>query len=752
MHPIRQQHSYRLRKPNTDERLICLFALLAVLAFCAAVQPCDASSGDITVVPFTRAGKPTFSTQSGLQIQVDSIWSGNRGYRPVRVTASTLKPATADTQITINFRAGNWQNDHRGISVEQDFELSRDATNSTVIFSVPQYVDWNSTSWDVWVDGVKDEQLCSQRGFSSGTPGAVSVGVFETGRWSWSADPAFLLHSILGSNIDKQIFDSSSLPSRWIDYSPLDVLVSTTGSLEMLRVISPEKLAELLRWVRSGGNLWIMDIGTDFSVLPDLEKLLAPDFGGMVERKEKPLSDWHFLKPNENGRHRLNDLAKMTMQIPEEGSSPSIADSIQNFDPDLADDSDLWNQLFVVRVFGMGTVVACRDINIKGDSKSSPNLASPLSENEYGEGENEYGGFEGEEELGSRYKIVAHYRNASISQNLDWATRHGNDPAGGNPNFNNLLIPDVGAAPVFEFQLLISLFVIGIGPVNYWLLKRRNQLPLLLVTVPVAALVATLMLFTYGLLADGIGVRVRVRSMTTLDQRTGEVASWARLSYYAGIAPSEGLQMPVDTVIYPILPSHSENSTFGRRRINQQRSLEWNQQQQLTRGWLGSRTPTQYLAITARPTKKHLQFVAKPEQFSVSNHLGTQMLALVVQDQEGNVFVGNSLNAESSAELTPTTYAKAASVIRKLLAENLPQLPAGYVESKRSRRSRFSNDYGISMTDSLMELHFEAIVSPVATGWGNGTYLAITSTGIEVPLGVDEVSETCSFHIVRGTW
>ena len=49
------------------------------------------------------------------------------------------------------------------------------------------------------------------------------------------------------------------------------------------------------------------------------------------------------------------------------------------------------------------------------------------------------------------------FERSSITTNLDWDTRHGNDPAAGNPNFNRLLIPDVGAAPVFEFQLLISL-------------------------------------------------------------------------------------------------------------------------------------------------------------------------------------------------------------------------------------------------------------------------------------------------------
>ncbi len=683
---------------------LCALAAFAILLLGILVQQGNASNGDNVVVPLTRKG-PVFSQQSGLQIRVDSTWAGNRGYRPLTITASMAKPATADTLITIRFHAGNGRNDHWAISVEHDFELSQGATNSTTTFSVPQYVDWNTCGWEVWVDGVKEEELSPDlHPFNSGTTNTVAAGYFSPS--PTNVYPALLL--ALVRSIEPHSLDLSNLPERWTDYSPLDVFSTSASSLEVLRVSSPEKLAELLRWVRSGGNLWVLDVGQNFSELPELEMLLFPNLDEKAAARSKPLSNWHYLMRNENGRPRQSDLAALTMQIPVEAttfSSTFIMDSsIPNNVPNM-------RQSFVARAYGLGTVAALQN-------------------------------------RGGNQRHASVLERSSLAENLDWATRHGNDPSSGNPNFNNLLIPDVGTAPVFEFQLLISLFVIGIGPFNYWLLRRRNQLPLLLVTVPVAALAATLLLFTYGILADGIGVRVRVRSMTLLDQRVGEVASWARLSYYAGIAPSDGLQMPVDTVVYPILPSRSGSNNFSRRRVKQQRSLEWNQQQQLTRGWLGSRTPTQYLAITARLTKKQLEFEVQPEQLIVTNQLGTQVLALVVQDHEGNVFVGDSLDAEGTAKLAPSTYVQAASTIRKLLTENLPQLPVGFVSKKRL----YNSDYGVSMTESLMELHFEAIVSPVATGWGNGTYVAVTATGIEVPLGVDGATESSSFHVVRGTW
>jgi len=121
---------------------------------------------------------------------------------------------------------------------------------------------------------------------------------------------------------------------------------------------------------------------------------------------------------------------------------------------------------------------------------------------------------------------------------------------------------------------------------------------------------------------------------------------------------------------------------------------------------------------------------------------------MAVQDHDGNIFVGENIAADGSALLTSSSYVAAAAKFRQLLTENLPQLPAGYVEPRRYR----GQEYGVSMSSSLMELQLEALTSPVASGWGNGTYLAVTDSGIAVSLGSDEITETDSFHVLRGQW
>jgi hypothetical protein len=131
-------------------------------------------------------------------------------------------------------------------------------------------------------------------------------------------------------------------------------------------------------------------------------------------------------------------------------------------------------------------------------------------------------------------------------------------PDDANPDFANFLVPGVGLAPVTEFRVLITLFVLLIGPVNYWLLKRSGRLHLLVLTVPLAAVLMTSALFGYAILSDGFGTTVRAQSLTTLDQRTGEAACWSRLSYYSGLAPGDGLTMPSDVAVYPIIPGWND--------------------------------------------------------------------------------------------------------------------------------------------------------------------------------------------------
>jgi hypothetical protein len=193
--------------------------------------------------------------------------------------------------------------------------------------------------------------------------------------------------------------------------------------------------------------------------------------------------------------------------------------------------------------------------------------------------------------------------------NRGWLIRHGFSPSEGNSDFSNWLVPGVGQAPVVEFQVLITLFVLAIGPLNYWLLQRSGRLHLLVVTVPLGALLLTGGLLLYGIISDGFYTKVRIHSVTLLDQQQGEAVTQSRLSYYASLSPADGLRFRDTTAIYSINPSYSDRFAMnsGQPRLE----LRWREQQHLSRGWLRSRTPTQYFTQSVTSTDKSRFAAAK---------------------------------------------------------------------------------------------------------------------------------------------
>jgi hypothetical protein len=266
---------------------------------------------------------------------------------------------------------------------------------------------------------------------------------------------------------------------------------------------------------------------------------------------------------------------------------------------------------------------------------------------------------------------------------------------------------------------------------------------MLLATAPAAALATTILLFGYGMMSDGFEVQARTRTLTLLDQREGDVVSWGRLSYYAGIAPRNGLRVPSDQLMYPIMPRWAA-SRYGGRATGAPRKMAWTQDQELTQGWLASRTPTQYHAIVSRPSKKRIDLRATEKGLHVVNHLGVDITHLAVEDYDGRFYWSENL-ADSKGQMVPSTKQDTLTKgIRQLFTANLPESPDG--------GDGHSGIYGHALSQSIMEARLEAINSPIVQSWGRGKYIAFTKRAVELDLGLDDVVEEASFHVIEGTW
>ena len=321
-----------------------------------------------------------------------------------------------------------------------------------------------------------------------------------------------------------------------------------------------------------------------------------------------------------------------------------------------------------------------------------------------------------------------------------------------NEEFFHFLIPGVGLAPVNAFRLMMTLFVIVIGPLNYTLLRRWDRPNWMLYTVPACALLATLGILGYATLADGTTTRTQTLNLVYVDQAEGHAATWSRQSYYAGIAPANGAAFPADVTAIPVLYEPLDRMRFSAM----PRRLEWGASQRFAHGYLTSRNTIQFLVQRSRGTEMRLNF--DTQAASVENHLGGEIVTLLVRSHTGEYYTHERLPDGAAGPLTRIDDTELRTWFLQSLRFRDPQLPPGvqvdisaaYDSSLWYYRRANEGLRAPRFRDSLPGRFIHAMT--LSMELPPGSYLAKLSKCAEVPLGIQPVKSVDSQYLVFGTF
>ena len=263
-------------------------------------------------------------------------------------------------------------------------------------------------------------------------------------------------------------------------------------------------------------------------------------------------------------------------------------------------------------------------------------------------------------------------------------------------------IPGVGRVPIRIYAVMITLFAVGIGPLNYFLLKRKKKLHLLFVITPLAAVAVTVGMITYGMFSEGLGIKGRCLSLTCLDQDRHEAVTVGRMSLYAGMSPRGGMLFPMDVAVFP---------AAGEMRSG---SLELGGSQRFEGGYLPSRTLVNFVTAGVAPARGRLVVKRTQDSLQISNGLGVGIKLIYLMDESGNTFRAEKIAAGGEAT-----------------AKACPALTG-----------RRAGGLGISQ-DSKIPLLTQAQLE-------KSTYLAELEDSPFFVTGLDEVAESGSRHILYG--
>lgn len=725
-----------------------------------------------TTTAAAGTGTVNASAGNGWSMQVDVRWVDGGGYRPVLVTVAPATPSAADRTLHLEFHARFAYYHRSEVVVSQDVDIPAGSAGESVMLSVPQHFPWQMYDLDVWEDGTYLKKLSqANAGFGvwqdwhEALPGMLVIVDKATAQAAAAAGgvlpgtagiPSMLANpdtSALGqllpveqqSNIRYTTMPAAvpgqaqtvcplesmvtvpaeRAPQKWIDYTSLDLVCVSMPAVRELAAEHPRTWQAIRAWTAAGGNLLVSGAGADFAALAELEALLK------LDRADGPggsPDDWSMpdpalyganLKPpfSKNMYSEYGVSATMAMQpLPGGAQQPATDAAAAPGDPPNPPS-------FLAHSYGLGMVVAAAPADL---------FAEPA-------------------------ETWGWILNSLDSDRWAWYRRQGLSVQRDNDDFWNWLVPGVKLAPVTAFRVLITLFVLIIGPLNYLWLRRGGRLHLLIIIVPLCALMITLGLFGYALVADGLGVRVRTRSYTHIDQRRGEAVCWARLSYYAGLAPSGGLTFPADVAVLPLQSRGGDEGELARRR-----SLIWSERSQnLASGWLASRTPTQMLTVRSRRTK--LRLAVRPAKegsnLHITNGLRTRIERLIVSDAEGKLFRGAGIEPDATATLGQTELGNEQAALQQALRDHPLKDPEGLDRQAYANAFSFSRVYRYSQSNSglpepaVHTSRLEKSLGAVAERLREPrTYVALVERSPEVEFGVGSPRQNSSLHVIVGRW
>lgn len=337
---------------------------------------------------------------------------------------------------------------------------------------------------------------------------------------------------------------------------------------------------------------------------------------------------------------------------------------------------------------------------------------------------------------------------------FSWGRRHGVAPDFGTEDFYNFMNPNIRGVPVHGFMVLITAFAVLIGPVNYFYLRRKRLLWLLLVTVPATALVTSALLVGYSVAAHGFSIRSRIRSLTVLDRKSHSAVTVARLALFAGVAPARGMEFSPETAVYPVFPPTTAPGVF---------MVDWTENQSLTSGWLLSRTRTQFLTI--RHAEQRARVDVTPGQnggLAIVNGLPWELEAVLVADASGRLLSARNVPPNATEPLAGVSETNRADFVR-LLGRNRPELPDNFspplINPLMGRHLR-----PFMMTAGLPVPHFDAnLMERRIQTWSQDlsgqktclsprSFLAVLRQNPGVETGVGPTTEQAGYHLVLGDY
>lgn len=197
--------------------------------------------------------------------------------------------------------------------------------------------------------------------------------------------------------------------------------------------------------------------------------------------------------------------------------------------------------------------------------------------------------------------------------------------------------------------VLVFLFALLLGPVNFYFLNFYSKRILIFVSVPLIALVCCSIIFVYFLLFEYGRLNIFRQSFVMLDENTNTSIVIGGELIISGKAMNDTLSFPINSII------GTGRSRYGRELSSLSKGMRLDKNQNLTYNWIRAKEPFVYNVVSIKQDRSRVEFNKGVSDYEILNGLGADISVIYYREDSDRVYQGSNIKAGSKATISKTS-------------------------------------------------------------------------------------------------
>ena len=194
--------------------------------------------------------------------------------------------------------------------------------------------------------------------------------------------------------------------------------------------------------------------------------------------------------------------------------------------------------------------------------------------------------------------------------------------------------------------VLVFVFALLIGPVNFYFLNLYKKRILIFVSVPLIALVCCSIIFIYFLLFEYGRLNIYRQSFIMLDENTNTSLILGGELIISGKAINEPLSFPINSIV------GTNKGRYGRESSSQVKGLKLDKNQNFAYNWIKAKEPFSYSVVSIKQDRSRVEFNRNGSNIEILNGLGADIRVIYYRDENDNIYQGSNIKSGSKASIS----------------------------------------------------------------------------------------------------